>query len=78
MVPVVEEAEVIVVEEAEVIVAEEDGSTLANGNATTVGWLATSPVTAQQSREKDRPEVRSKAYANRLCTPSLSSPASTG
>jgi hypothetical protein len=53
VVPVVEEAEVIVVEEAEVIVAEEDGSTLANGNATTVGWLATSPVTAQQSREKD-------------------------
>jgi hypothetical protein len=67
-----------VVEEAEVIAAEEDGLTQASGNATAAKRSDTSPVTAQQSRGKDQPEVRSKAYAHRLCTPSLSSPASTG
>jgi hypothetical protein len=75
---VAEEAEVIVVEEAEVIAEEEDGLTQVSGNVTAATRLDTWPVTAQQSREKDQPEVRSKAYAHRLCTPSLSSPASTG
>jgi hypothetical protein len=61
-----------------VIAEEEDGLTQASGNATAATRLDISPVTAQQSREKDQPEVRRKAYAHRLFTPSLSSPASTG
>ena len=54
---------------------EVDGLNQVQGNVTAVDYLDTFLVIVHRKREKIQPEVRSKAYAHRLCIPPLPSPA---